>query len=203
MEGSHNYSNNKKQLGFVLSPEINVDEYISLRLPSTEDAKMLFKSVEENRFYLREWLPWVDSIVSLQDEINFILTSRKNHIQGDSGLWLIIENNHLIGALSLNWIDWNNNSCGIGYWISQEKSGNGIITSSCRSLINHLIENNNLHRFVIEAGINNIASRKVAENLGMRLEGINKDRAIINEKYVDHAMYAITAPEWNELYFPK
>ena len=80
MEGSHNYSNNKKQLGFVLSPEINVDEYISLRLPSTEDAKMLFKSVEENRFYLREWLPWVDSIVSLQDEINFILTSRKNHI---------------------------------------------------------------------------------------------------------------------------
>ena len=89
------------------------------------------------------------------------------------------QNNHPIGTLSLNWIDWNNNSCGIGYWISQEKSGNGIIANSCRCLINHLIENNKLHRFVIEAGIDNLPSRKVAEKLGMRLEGINKDREII------------------------
>ena len=198
MEDSHNYSNNKKKLGFVLSSEITVDEYLSLKIPSIEDARILFQLVEKNREYLREWLPWVDSIASLQDEINFISTSRKNHIQGDSGLWLIVQNNYPIGTLSLNWIDWNNNSCGIGYWISQEKSGNGIIANSCRRLINHLIENNKLHRFVIEAGINNLPSRKVAENLGMRLEGINKDREIINEKYIDHAMYAITAPEWNE-----
>ena len=141
MEDSHNYSNDKKKLGYVLSSEITVDEHISLRIPSIEDAKILFQLVEKNREYLREWLPWVDSITSLQDEINFISTSRKNHIQGDSGLWLIVKNNYPIGTLSLNWIDWNNNSCGIGYWISQEKSGNGIIANSCRCLINHLIEN--------------------------------------------------------------
>ena len=115
MEDSHNYSNDKKKLGYVLSSEITVDEYISLKIPSIEDAKILFQLVEKNRDYLREWLPWVDSITSLQDEINFISTSRKNHIRGDSGLWLIVENNYPIGTLSLNWIDWNKYTFGIGY----------------------------------------------------------------------------------------
>ena len=53
MEDSHNYSNDKKKLGYVLSSEITVDEHISLKIPSIEDAKILFQLVEKNRDYLR------------------------------------------------------------------------------------------------------------------------------------------------------
>ena len=64
-------------------------------------------------------------------------------------------------------------------------------------MIEDLIFNNKIHRFVIEVAINNYSSRKVAESLGMRLEGIIKDRELLYGEYVDAALYAITAPEWN------
>jgi ribosomal-protein-serine acetyltransferase len=64
-------------------------------------------------------------------------------------------------------------------------------------MIENLISINGIHRFVIEVAINNNSSRKVAERLGMRLEGVIKDRELLYGKYVDAAMYAITAPEWN------
>jgi len=32
--------------------------------------------------------------------------------------------------------------------------------------------------------------------LGMRLEGISKDREWLYDRFVDGAMYAVTAPEW-------
>ena len=147
--------------------------------------------------YLRKWLPWLDSNMSVNDELDFIEISRKDRLQGSSGVWLIKENNILIGSISINWIDWDNKSCGLGYWLSEDKTGNGIVTRCCHSMIENLIFNNKIHRFVIEVAINNYSSRKVAESLGMRLEGIIKDRELLYGEYVDAALYAITAPEWN------
>ncbi|MCP2502725.1 MAG: GNAT family N-acetyltransferase [Candidatus Thalassarchaeaceae archaeon] len=196
MGDSFDPSNTSKKLGFIFSPEIIVDDNLSIVAPTFEDASELFQLVDGNREYLREWLPWLDSNLSIVDEINFIEISIKDRLQGSSGVWLIRENGNLVGNISINWVDWDNRSCGLGYWISRDKSGNGIVTRCCESLINNLIFNNKIHRFVIEAGINNIASRKIAEKLGMRLEGVIKDRELLYDVFTDGALYAITAPEW-------
>jgi ribosomal-protein-serine acetyltransferase len=186
-----------EKLGFILSPIIFVDDNLSIVAPTSEDASELFALVDDNRQYLRKWLPWLDSNMSVNDELDFIEISRKDRLQGSSGVWLIKENNILIGSISINWIDWDNKSCGLGYWLSEDRTGNGIVTRCCHSMIENLIFNNNIHRFVIEVAINNYSSRKVAESLGMRLEGIIKDRELLYGEYVDAALYAITAPEWN------
>ena len=60
----------------------------------------------------------------------------------------------------------------------------------------HCFDDLKLHRFVLEAATENFPSRAIAENLGMRLEGITKDREWLYDHYVDAALYAITAPEW-------
>ena len=60
----------------------------------------------------------------------------------------------------------------------------------------HCFDDLGFHRFVLEAATENIASRAVAERLGMRLEGITKDREWLYDHYVDSALYAIIAPEW-------
>jgi|TARA_B110000914_G_C15476376_1_gene453328 ribosomal-protein-serine acetyltransferase len=190
--------NSSKKLGFIFSPTIIVDDNLSIIVPTPEDASDLFSLVDRNRQYLRNWLPWLDYNMSVSDELEFIELSRKNRLQGSSGVWLIKENNNLIvGTISINWVDWDNKSCGLGYWISQDKTGNGIVTRCCESMIDNLISNNRIHRFVIEAGVNNLASRKVAEKLGMRLEGTIKDRELLYGEYVDSVLYAITAPEWS------
>ena len=197
MSNFSGFNNNHDKLGFILSPIIIVDDELSIIVPTSEDAVELFSLVDDNRQYLREWLPWLDNNLSVKDELDFIEISQKNRIQGSSGVWLIRENNDLVGTISINWIDWDNKSCGLGYWISKEKVGKGIVNRCCISLINNLISNNQIHRFVIEAAVENFASRKVAEKLGMRLEGIIKDRELLYDTYVDAALYAITAPEWN------
>jgi ribosomal-protein-serine acetyltransferase len=187
------------RLGFILSPIIIVDNELSIIVPTSEDAVELFSLVDSNRNYLKEWLPWLDNNLSVKDQLDFIGISQKDRIQGRSGIWLIKENNDLVGVISINWIDWDNKSCGLGYWISEDKVGKGIVNRCCKSLINDLISNNQIHRFVIEAAVENYASRKVAEKLGMRLEGIIKDRELLYGTYVDAALYAITAPEWEKL----
>ena len=175
-----------EKLGFILSPIIFVDDNLSIVAPTSEDASELFALVDDNRQYLRKWLPWLDSNVSVNDELDFIEISRKDRLQGSSGVWLIKENNILIGSISINWIDWDNKSCGLGYWLSEDKTGNGIVTRCCHSMIEDLISNNKIHRFVIEVAINNYSSRKVAESLGMRLEGIIKDRELLYGESVSY-----------------
>ena len=196
MSDSSGINNNHDKLGFILSPIIIVDDELSIIVPTSEDAVELFSLVDDNRKYLREWLPWLDTNLSVKDELDFIEISQKDRIQGSSGVWLIREKNDLVGTISINWIDWDNKSCGLGYWISEDKVGKGIVNRCCKFLINNLILNNQIHRFVIEAAVENHASRTVAENLGMRLEGIIRDRELLYGAYVDAALYVITAPEW-------
>ena len=41
---------------------IKVDENISLRFLEEQDAATMLNLVNANRAYLRQWLPWVDSM---------------------------------------------------------------------------------------------------------------------------------------------
>ena len=92
----------------------------------------------------------------------------------------------------LTWVDWNK-SFGLGYWISEDVTGMGIATKSCKRVIQHCFDDLLLHRAVIEAGSEN-SNISVAERLGMRLEGNSKDREWLYDRFVDGLMYTLTAP---------
>ena len=171
-----------------------IEDGLEMLAPIESDAGDLFSAVEENRVYLRKWLPWLDDVNSVDDEIAMI----RRTIDDEQSNWVYLIRNfgELVGVVSINWVDWNNRSFGIGYWISESSSGSGIITKSCRRIIQHCFDDLKLHRSVIEVAVGNHSSRAVAERLGMRLEGISKDREWLYDRFTDSAMYAITAPEW-------
>ena len=52
-----------------------------------------------------------------------------------------------------------------------------------------------LHRMEINLRPENGPSRRVAEKLGFRLEGLRRDFLHIDGQWRDHDAYAITAPE--------
>ena len=72
------------------------------------------------------------------------------------------------------------------------------MSKSCIRLMEHCFDDLNLHRFVLEAAIDNIPSCEIAERIGMRLEGVTKDREWLYDHYVDAKLYAITKPEWDK-----
>ncbi len=173
-----------------------VEDGLELRQIELADAEELFAVVDANRRHLREWLPWLDDTNSVEDEESFITTTREQYGRGEGALYAIRLDSELIGAISLNWIDRGNRSCGVGYWLSTGYTGHGIATRCCIRLMEHCFDDMGMHRFVLEAATENFPSRAIAERLGMRLEGIMKDREWHYDHFVDGALYAITAPEW-------
>ena len=49
-----------------------VEEGLEIVEPVERDADELFIIVDENRAYLREWLPWLDDVKSVDDELALI-----------------------------------------------------------------------------------------------------------------------------------
>ena len=177
---------------------MDVEKGLELSLIGMDDAPELFSVVDSNRMHLREWLAWLDGTKSIEDEISFISMSLEEYEKREGILYAIRLDGNLIGTISLNWIDWENKGCGVGYWLAENQIGNGYVTKSCIRLMEHCFDDLNLHRFVLEAAVENVASCEVAERIGMRLEGITKDREWLYDHYVDAKLYAITKPEWDE-----
>ena len=179
------------------SPLLVVDDQLSLSILSLSDAREIFKLVDENRIYLRKTLPWLDEVNSLDEQISYISHCISDYELYKGIMYSVSSDGDIIGTIALNSIDYENRSCGVGYWVSEEFAGKGIATRCCSRLIDHCFNDLNLHRFVLEAAIENIASCRVAEKLGLRLEGVIKDREWLYDRFLDANLYAVTKPEWD------
>ena len=189
----------QEKLGdFRPASQLHVQEGLDLHLVGKADAAELFFVVDSNRDYLRQWLPWLDATNSINDETAFISNSLEEYENREGVFYTIRLNGSIIGTISLNWIDWGNKGAGVGYWLSEDQTGNGYVTKSCIRLMEHCFDDLNLHRFVLEAAVENIPSCEIADRIGMRLEGVCKDREWLYDHYVDAKLYAITKPEWDQ-----
>lgn len=86
----------------------------------------------------------------------------------------------------------------VGYWIDEAHAGRGYVPEGVALVLRYAFEDLRLHR--LEAAIvpRNHPSRRVAEKLGLREEGVAHRFLQIRGVYEDHVRYAITREEWDE-----
>ena len=84
----------------------------------------------------------------------------------------------------------------VGYWIDEAMAGNGYTPEAFVVLSKFAFEDLALHRLQASIIPRNSASRRVAEKLGLRNEGIAVRYLEINGVWEDHVRYAITSEEW-------
>lgn len=84
----------------------------------------------------------------------------------------------------------------VGYWIDQERAGNGYISEAVVVATAYAFGELQLHRLEVCIVPRNVNSRRVVEKLGIRSEGIAERYLEINGTWEDHVRYAITAEEW-------
>jgi ribosomal-protein-alanine N-acetyltransferase len=80
----------------------------------------------------------------------------------------------------------------LGYRIFNNFWGHGYAQESCKAIISLAFRELKLHR--IEAGIapENKKSIKTAMKIGMRKEGLSKRRLLVNKKWTDTLIFALT-----------
>jgi ribosomal-protein-serine acetyltransferase len=178
---------------------LKVDEEIILKILEIDDAEILFYLVEDNRLYLREWLPWVDANLTVEESKAFIRSAQEQHEQNfgfQCGIWY---KNQLVGIIGFHRIDWMNKNVEIGYWLSAKFQGKGIITKSCEILVNYAFDVYQLHRVQIRCAAENKKSCSVIERLGFIKEGTTHEAEFLYDHYVDLNIFGITVTEWKSI----
>jgi ribosomal-protein-alanine N-acetyltransferase len=80
----------------------------------------------------------------------------------------------------------------VGYWIDRSQAGRGITPRALALVLDHAFATLDLPR--VEANIqpDNVASRRVVEKLGFRLDGLRPGHLHVNGAWRDHLRYELT-----------
>jgi len=176
--------------------EHGVDDEIALRLLEPRHAEELFALTDANRGHLRPWMPWIDAIRSAADTRAFIEGAQRQFAANDGFQAGIRYRGRLVGAIGLHRVDWPNAATSIGYWLDRDHEGRGIATRACRSVLSIAFDELGLRRVEIRCAVENRRSRGIPERLGFRAEGTLRQAERVADRFVDHVVYALLAPEW-------
>lgn len=175
---------------------ILIDEELQLRSFEPDDAPQLYKAVDSSRDHLRPWMPWVDMTQKPDHSLQFIQQSRVQQ-QNQEGMALgIIYNGNIIGSMGMHGWDHNLRKAQLGYWISKEYEGKGLLTKALKSFIDFLFAKVGLNKVEIQFMISNKRSAAVAERLGFKTEGIIRQNLILNGTYHDLVVTGLLKSEW-------
>ncbi len=172
---------------------IQVSGDINLIPLSTDDIEILFNLLNDERIYMREWLPFVDATHSSTDTGAFV----NSVLQTDNEQFTIRYQGKVVGLIGFKDMDKANKRVEIGYWLSQYVQGKGIMIRSVQKLIHYAFEKLAMNRIQIKVAIENQPSRAIPEKLGFLLEGVERDgELLVDNKYTDIAVYSLLRKEY-------
>ena len=178
--------------------KIKVDRDIILQKVRVKSSKEIFKCIDASRDFLRQWLPFVDETNTWKDTERFI----KTIVHDRSGIQVLVfevrYRDSIVGLISMRDIDLVNNKAEIGYWLSKSFIGKGIMTRSCRGLIEYAFTNLSLNKIWIRCAAENVRSCNIPKQLGFTFEGIERQGELLHGRYLDLKVYSLLQKEWKK-----
>lgn len=111
----------------------------------------------------------------------------------------LVNTQELIGMVNYsNFIRGAFQSCFMGYKISENMQGKGLITEAIKASINFVFGELNLHRISANYMPRNNASARVLEKCEFTKEGIAADYLYINGKWEQHILTSLINKNWIE-----
>ncbi len=179
-------------------PERLETERLILRAPRAGDGAAVFEAVAETLVDLRKWpasLPWALIEPSVETSETFCRRGQAAFLaRSDLPMFIFLkEGNVCIGGTGLHRVNWLVPKFEIGYWIRKRFHGRGVATEVVRALMRFAFSTLDAKRVEILTDMENVASRRVAENAGFALEGIlHNDRITPAGELRNTCVYAVT-----------
>lgn len=171
-------------------------EEISLRPLQADDAQEIYDTIDAQREYLGHWLPFVaktDTVAFTQKAVDSLSSS-------DNKTFTIRKGVQFIGLIGFKATDKANCKTEIGYWLSQDYQGKGIMTRAVEVLCGNAFEELEMNRVQIMCAVGNTPSSNIPKRLGFQFEGVERDGELFADgKFVDIEVYSLLKDEYNSI----
>lgn len=126
----------------------------------------------------------------------YVRALRRQARRGESLPFAVTWRGALVGQLTVSAIS-RGSACtaSIGYWVSEDVAGRGIIPTAVALAVDHCFGPVGLHRVEIAIRPENAPSLRVVAKLGLREEGLRERYLHIQGDWRDHRTFAVTAEE--------
>lgn len=160
---------------------MNTNNTIDFKLKPLEmdDTIGIFSIINRQREYIGRWLPFVQYTKKVEDTKKFVASMLDGPDKHTSKVYSIMIAEELIGLISFKDISQVNKSTEIGYWISEDYQGQGIMTNAVRRLCAIAFDEWELNRIVIKCAEENIPSKRIPQKIGFRYEGTERESILM------------------------
>ena len=165
---------------------------VFLRPPEYKDWQEWSQLRKENMSYLKPWEPtWNIHELERSHFVKRVRFFEKLSINDEAYSFLIFEKPHLqlIGEININNVQRGVvQSCSIGYWISENKMGLGLMSEAISLIKQFTFDELELHRIEAACLQKNQRSLNTLKKNHFNIEGVAKKYLKINGKWQDHVL---------------
>ncbi|HWH18614.1 MAG TPA: GNAT family protein [Allosphingosinicella sp.] len=174
-------------------------ERLILRRPKREDYEAFLRSWDDP-----EMTRYTNARPNVSRFISDLIEEMQTKQPGESDLngpWYQFsierrDNSALVGDIGIGFGVPGERQVEIGYRIHPDHHRRGYAREAVAAIIDYLIAEHGIHRFVGVAAAPNAASIALLRSLGFRQEGYFKESFLCNGEWLDDAYYALLASEW-------
>ncbi|MFA5303951.1 MAG: GNAT family protein [Candidatus Nanoarchaeia archaeon] len=107
-----------------------------------------------------------------------------------------INNDSLIGIISIFKIDKINMNAKVAYWLGEKYQGKGLMSEALDLVLKLAFKDLKLNRVSANVNAENTASKKLLEKHGFKLEGVQRQARCKYKKFYDDLIYGILRKEF-------
>jgi RimJ/RimL family protein N-acetyltransferase len=150
-------------------PELLQTDRLWLRRARVEDAETIFDAYGQDLEVTR-YLAWKPT-GKIEDTRTHLLAARAAWEEGKAFQWVILGKGHadLLGVVGVR-VD--GHKVELGYLLAKKFWGNGYMTEAVRAVVNWALDEPDCYRVWAVCDVENPASARVMEKVGMKREGI-------------------------------
>ena len=152
--------------------------------------------VAAERGHLAPWLPWGSAIVDEESARSFLQRYADGTAADGRRIYALRVDGRMVGGTLFRIFQPDAGVCEVGVWLAADAQGHGYVTRAAAAMLDWALLVRGLHRAEWHCVPENLASRAVAERLGMTYEGTLRESWEHDGRMWDTEVWAVLAPEW-------
>ena len=171
---------------------------LTLRKLELTDAEMMFRNWTSDEEVTR-FLRW-DAHKTIDDSKKMI-EMWVNKYQSDSTYYwgMFLKDGEMIGSIGIMITSEHDFKAELGYKIGSRWWGQGYTSEAARAVIDYMFKNTDVERIESYNSVENPASGKVMEKVGMSKEGFLRHNYKTRDGFQDCTLFGIIRDEWEQI----